>query len=167
MGGLPNILKMFFAKKRKKSTEEVEALRVDFKQRYHHFKLLLSANNKSLEIMADIEQILFGEKPFGMSYIRANCTAVSVNVFRMITNLERLAPGKYGALTGRFNEIKGGIDNLLVWKADMTDKRLVIALEDVDSQMADFVGSKMANLGELRRHVDIQIPSGLAAFTDP
>ncbi|MBW2591477.1 MAG: pyruvate, water dikinase [Deltaproteobacteria bacterium] len=162
MGGLPNIFKMFFAKKRKKSTEEVEALRVDFKQRYHHFKLLLSANNKSLEIMADIEQILFGERPFGMSYIRANCTAVSVNVFRMITNLERLAPGKYGALTGRFNEIKGGIDNLLVWKADMTDKRLVIALEDVDSQMADFVGSKMANLGELRRHVDIQIPSGFA-----
>ena len=162
MGGLSDILKKFFPKKEKKTIEAVEALRVDFKRRYHHFKLLLSANNKSLEIMADIEKMLSGERPFGMSYIRANCTAVSVNVFRMITNLARLAPGKYDALTGRFNEIQSRIDGLLVWKGDTADQRRVIALEDIDSQMADLVGSKMANLGELRKHVDINIPTGFA-----
>ena len=74
---------------------DAEALRTAFQTRYHNFKLLLSANNKALQIMSELEEVRKGDRPFGMSFIRANCTAVSVNVFRMVKCMEQLAPRKY------------------------------------------------------------------------
>ena len=87
MGALFDHFKKFFIKKPKLSDTEVEELRIAFKERYHSFKLLLNANNKALEIMADMERALEGQQLFGMSFIRASCTAVSVNVFNMIKNM--------------------------------------------------------------------------------
>ena len=46
--------------KKGQAPEDVERLRVEFRQRYHSFKLLLGANSKALVIMADIEQALAG-----------------------------------------------------------------------------------------------------------
>ena len=56
MGFIQKILKKIFKSRNKPSETAAEALRVDFQRRYHHFKLLLNANHKSLEIMAEIEQ---------------------------------------------------------------------------------------------------------------
>ena len=91
----------------RKTTDEptdaaVDALRIEFKDRYHSFKLLLSANHKALEIMADIEESLRAPKPFGMTFVRAACTSAAVNVFSMVRNLEKLAPEKYTGLFERF-----------------------------------------------------------------
>ena len=97
MGIFANILGRFPFKSRKEkfSPASIEELRTAFKDRYHNFKVLLAANNKALEIMAEMEEALRGDRPFGMSFVRANCTAVSVNVFRIVKNLDQLAPGKY------------------------------------------------------------------------
>ena len=100
------IINKILKRNRPKSPSGAEHLRNDFKSRYHSFKLLLSSNNKSLDIMADIEKLLDGSRLFGMSHVNANRTAVSVNVYKMIKNLEVLAPGKYGELSLRFNDIQ-------------------------------------------------------------
>ena len=141
---------------------DVEELRNLFRARYHSFKLLLSANNRSLEIMADLEAALRGARTFGMSFVRANCTAVSVNVYRIIKNLDDLAPGKYGKLYERFNDIQERINQTLAQKRISTGQELVVPLAKVNREMTDQVGSKMANLGEIKNRIKVTVPEGFA-----
>ena len=141
-------------------TSSAEELRTLFRARYHNFRLLLSANNKALEIMTDLEEALRGTRTFGMSFIRANSTAVSVNVYKIIKNLDELAPEKYHTLYVRFSEIQQRIDQILRQKKISKGDHLVVPFRDVKKEMADQVGSKMANLGEIKNRIGISVPEG-------
>ena len=139
---------------------EVDALRLTFKSRFHSFKLLLAANSRILEAMADMERALQGNESFSMAFVQARCTSISVNVFRMITDMENIAPGKYSALRESFVAIQRQIDALLGQKKQLTDKRLVIPLAAVSSDMTDMVGGKMANLGDVKNKLNMKVPDG-------
>lgn len=141
---------------------DVEELRTTFKVRYHHFKLLLNANNKALEMMTEMEHALHGNRPFGMAFIKAACTAISANVFHIVKNLNELAPGKYEELYDRFKEIQENISRELSVREHKIGDKLVIPLAEADKDMADQVGSKMANLGEVRNRIHLPVPPGFA-----
>src|SRR5208282_42085 len=97
---------------------DAEALRTAFQTRYHNFKLLLSANNKALQIMSELESAQKGDSPLGMSFIRSHCTAVSFNVYRMVKSMDQLAPGKYTDLNDSFRSIQSRITKLLFDKKE-------------------------------------------------
>ncbi len=139
---------------------DVETARTAFQTRYHNFKLLLSANNKALQIMSEMGEARKGDTPFGMSFIRANCTAVSVNVFRMVKSMDQLAPQKYTDLYDCFRSIQGRITEILSEKRQTSAGPLIISLQDVDKTRSDEVGNKMANLGEIRNRLCIKVPNG-------
>lgn len=162
MGILADLFqKLTFRRRREElSPARIEELRTAFKDRYHSFKVLLAANNKALEIMAEMEEALRGARPFGMSFVRADCTAVSVNVFRIVKNLDQLAPGKYRELFDQFKEIQGRINEVLSRRRLPKAERLVLPFEAIDVTMADQVGSKMANLGEVMTRLDLAVPPG-------
>ena len=139
---------------------DAEAVRTAFQTRYHNFKLLLSANNKALQIMSELEEAGKGDRPFGMSFIRGNCTAVSVSVFRMVQCMDQLAPSKYIGLNDSFRSIQGRITEILSAKKETGSGPLIVSLEDVDKTRSDETGNKMANLGEIRNHLGIKVPGG-------
>lgn len=154
------IFQNIFAGRFSGDLEILERLRLDFKERYINFKQLVSANNRALEKMADIERALAGERFFGMSFVRSSATAVSTNVFQMVKKLQLLAPGKYDDLTRKYMEIARQIDLLLREKKQAEDLPGVIFLEDIDKRSVDQTGSKMANLGEIKNRVGMNVPSG-------
>jgi pyruvate,water dikinase len=160
MNRLSNLFKKLFYRKPRPAAADVEELRIAFKERYHNFKLLLNANNRSLEVMANIEAALQGQRPFGMSFVKASYTAVSVNVLHMIKNIDALSHGKYQELYARFNAIQQHIDRLLTQKTPVTDQRLLIPFSLINKDMADLVGSKMANLGEIKNNIHLRVPEG-------
>ena len=138
----------------------IEELRVAFKERYHHFKLLLSANNRSLEMMADIEQALQGKHPFGMSFVRSRATSISVNVFRMIQSIHHLAPDKYSDLDQRFSDIEKTVDRILKQTRFIPAVRMVLPLTVLDKDASEVAGSKMSNLGEVKNRIHLKVPAG-------
>jgi len=134
------------------SPEEAEALRTAFKDRYHHFKLLLDANHQALEIMAEIEEALRGGRPFGMTFVRGRSTRVSTHVFRMIRGLVELAPDKgYGDLFERFKEIQKRINPHVYPQGAPLEGAIVIPFKEIDRRSVGQTGLKIAGLGELRR----------------
>ncbi len=142
------------------SAGEIESLRTAFKTRYHSFKLLLNANNKALEAMTQLEEALRGSSPFGMTFVRARITALSTNVFQMIKHLNELAPNKHEALFERFRHIRGKISPCMEEKEAVKADPLVISLRNCRRDMADKVGAKAANLGEVGRALHLPIPNG-------
>jgi pyruvate,water dikinase len=163
MGLFSQLLK---ALKGRKEALDAEELRIAFRARYHQFKLLLNANNRALETMAEIEEALKGTWPFGMHFVRSRCTAVAASVFQMVKNLNDLAPGPYSALFDRFKEIQGLINPYLSPKDQSSGGPLVLALDDIDRNMADQVGAKMANLGEMKNRLGLRVPDGFVITAD-
>jgi hypothetical protein len=94
--------------------ETDEELQRGFKLRYLQFKRILNANDKVLNMMAEMEEALQGNKPFGMSFVRSRCTLISANVYQIIQHLNALAhDGPYQALYERFKDIQQKVGSLL------------------------------------------------------
>ncbi|MBI4774263.1 MAG: pyruvate, water dikinase [Deltaproteobacteria bacterium] len=160
MSRIADFVRNLAPRRRNADTEGVEALRNDFRARYHRFKLLLNANNKALEIMAEMEEALKGRQPFGMTFVMSQCTSVSTSVWQIIKNLNELAPGPYEELYERFKEIQKQINPFVQRKDTSAKGPLVIPLKEVDKEKTDLVGAKIANLGEIRKHVYPKVPNG-------
>ncbi|MDA8139346.1 MAG: PEP-utilizing enzyme [Desulfobacteraceae bacterium] len=159
-------LRTFLSKFRKSiqahSDEEVEALRVGFKERYHQFKLLLNANNRALELMSEIERALQGSTPFGMHFVRSQCTRISTDVFQIIKHINALAPNKYSVLFERFKEIQHQLNPFVHPSTCEIKGPLVMPMATVDRGSADQTGPKMANLAEVAKQLQLKIPDGFA-----
>jgi pyruvate,water dikinase len=160
MGRISRFFESIFSKREIEKSANVEELRTAFKSRYHQFKLLLNANNKALELMAEMAEALRGTWPFGMSFVRARSTSVSTNVFQIVMHLNELSAGKYEALYERFKEIQKRINPFIYPKTATKEGPLVLPLRDVDRDMADQAGSKLANLGEIRNRIHLRVPDG-------
>ena len=140
--------------------QDAEAARSLFQTRYHALRLLLAANTKALELMATMEGAVNGTDIYGMSFVRSHCTALGVSVFQMVRHLDTLAPEKYAQLFDRLQDIQQQIDEELATHRQPNQAPLVVPLSKVDRQSVDFVGAKMANLGEVATVVGMAVPDG-------
>jgi pyruvate,water dikinase len=161
MGPLFKRLKRYFSGGKAEPALSLEEMRSAFKAKYHAFKLLLAANNAALQLMTDLEAALHGNHSFGMTFIRSHATAVCVNVFSLIRYLNELSGNKYQALGPVFSSIEGQITQVLKKRQAPTIQELVLPLSQVHKEMADGVGSKMANLGEIQSKLPgLTVPGG-------
>jgi len=152
----------FFGKEEMRDTSGLSdaELQAEFKRRYHNFKLLLTANTEALRIMSDMERALRERRTFGMSFVRAQSTAVAVNVYRIVKHLREIAPGKYDELGDRLTAIQKDIDHILTQSKTAPGPELVLPLEEVSLALSDQVGGKMAALGEIVQKLALPVPPG-------
>jgi pyruvate,water dikinase len=107
-----------------------------------------------------MEHALRESQSFGMSFIRGNCTAISINVYKIIENMNEIAPNRYKLLYDSFNKIENRLNRVLKERKKFVRGELVLPLKTVNKEMADQVGSKMANLGEIMNRVGLPVPEG-------
>lgn len=137
------------------------ARKIDLPKRYRHFRSLLTANNTALELMSEMEQALEDSQPYSMSFVRGHCTALSVNVYKMVTNLRELSGGKYAALGEAFERITGKLEDTIDPHEQTTKEYpYIIPMGSVDARSAEQTGAKLSNLGELGSRLGLMIPDG-------
>ena len=153
---LDRITSLFHGKPRLKPAE----LQAAFRGHYKDFRALLTANNNALELMAELEQALGAGHSFGMAFVRGNCTALSVNIYKMIQHLTRLADGRYAELDHPFRAITRQLEQLIAIRSLSTEGTVILSMGEIDASTVDQVGKKMANLGEVRNRVGLRTPDG-------
>ena len=135
----------------------------EFKTKYWNFKSLLSLNQKILENMSSMELTYSGDKIYGFGFLRKSNTELSVCLFRVITLMDRIAPGKYRALLQKFEEIQSSLNMI----CEIEDRRgkdasswICMDIRELGAVDADMAGAKASNLGEIRKKAGIVIPEG-------
>lgn len=146
--------------------EESEVTLSILREYFGYFKKLLSENNQILEIMAEMEEKaslgLF--PPVTIGYIRSRVRVVSQKVENTIYYLNKISGNKYGRLYDVHDEISNRINEKIERKKEVPAADLTIPLEKITRDMADIVGGKMANMGEIMRE-NVPVPHGFAIST--
>jgi pyruvate,water dikinase len=157
-------LKQFFRKRQEGKLRDAEKardqIRRAFTQRYLNFKALLSLNDQVLETINEMEQALEDDRGFGMPFIRAHCTSLSVNLFKIIKNLNEITERRFEALFSVFDGIWAKIDKEVKKKRTTPQGDWVLPLESLTRDTAGQAGNKMANLGEVKNLAGLPVPEG-------
>ncbi len=159
---LTSLIKRLFGSPTPPSEAEVRAYREAHKLSGLRFKLLLAANNRALEVMTDLEEAQKGARPFGLTYVRTQAVRAGAAVFQIVTILNELTGNKYAALVPRLKDIQARINEAVRPRAHQASGPLVVDLAEAGAELADEVGGKVANLGEVGRKLGLPIPRGFA-----
>lgn len=132
---------------------------------FQKFKTLLELNNKTLELIADMGDKLSGDYIFDKHYIHSTSQKMADYVYKLIYNLNSIAPHKYLELYDAFNRINSEIESELQGRLVIPESSFTMPYRMVNRDYSDVVGSKNANLAELKNFLQINTPDGFAITT--
>lgn len=135
---------------------------LSFLEVFSRFQKILALNNRILELMADMGDKLGGDYIFDKQYIISTCEKMSDYVSKLIYNLDAIASHKYSRLFDVFNKINEDINQELKGKIIIPESDFIISYESINRDFSDIVGSKNANLAEIKNFLDIRTPEGFA-----
>ena len=135
-----------FRKNRDIQTESPE--RALFLKKFQHFQNLLAGNNHALELIAELEQLCYGAKPFTLETVIERVERLMAQVYDIAEDLNDLSGGKYSTLPEAVERIGAEIFEDLARKRNVEKTSLTIALGRISREQLAEVGGKSANLGE-------------------
>ncbi len=133
-----------------------------FHRKYASFKRLLLANNHALEIIADLENTIYQDRPFTYMYAVSQTESLVVEVNSIVTALNELSGNNYPDLQACAQRITEGVFSELLRKRHFEDTSLVLPIERLSLDSVSEVGGKAANLGEVYNRAHLPVPLGFA-----
>ncbi len=141
----------------KKTETDVE---IAIRTKFEAFLTVLAENEHGLALMTELEKKLFEKQLISIPYLKSMIKNLSKSVFTAIENLQRLSDGKYDKLYDVYNEIELKIRRILTGSEIPIYTPLIISMDKIHREHIDKVGSKMANLGELKNNCHVRVPDG-------
>jgi pyruvate,water dikinase len=132
------------------------------RRKYAGFRRLLATNNEILELIADLEGALADGQRIPNDELRSICKAVTERTGLMVDDLNTIADGRYRSLQGNVERIAEGLEEAMRTVEGTPVTAACLPLERIDRRLADVVGGKAANLGEVRNVVGLPVPPGFA-----
>ncbi|MDP3049721.1 MAG: PEP/pyruvate-binding domain-containing protein, partial [Thermodesulfovibrionales bacterium] len=157
---MKNFLRIF--KKSPKETRKDKSFKESLKDRYLAFQNLLRENNHVLSVMADMEEKLSGEYLFDRQYIDTTVRAISDGVLKITEHLNAVSKDKYRQLYKSYAEINEEIKNILARKLEIPVSDLTIPIENLNKEMPQIAGGKIAHLGEIKNRLNLLTPEGFS-----
>ncbi len=140
------------------SPREEDALR----RKYDSFKSLLIKNNRSLELLTELEHLLYENKPFTLDQVTTLSEDLISMVYDIAEDLNALSRGRYPGLFDATERIGVTVLRDLAHRKKLRKSELVLPLRSLSASLADEVGGKAANLGEVANRAGLPTPQGFA-----
>ena len=132
------------------------------RRKYASFRQLLATNNEILERIADLEAALAADQPIPKDDLLAIAESVRERAVAIVDDLNVIADGRFRSLRGNVDRIAAGIGEALRSVQGTPVTAACLPLEELDRRMADVVGGKTANLGEVSNVLGLPVPPGFA-----
>ena len=136
-----------------------------FVEIFTKFQTILEFNNKVLDLMAEMGDKLSGDYIFDKQYIRSACGQMADYVYKLIYNLDAIAPHKYLPLYDAFSRINSEIEEELEGMIVIPESDFTMPYNLVSRDFSDVVGAKNANLAEIKNFLRVRTPEGFAITT--
>ena len=156
MSTFTNWIKAAF-RDRKKSASQVPFIVL-----FSVFQKILEYNNQVLELMAEMGTKLGGAYIFDQQYIRSSCHHIADLVYKLIYNLNSMAPKKYLNLYDAFGAINNDIEEELAGRPVIPQAEYTMPYSLITDDFTDVVGAKNANLAEIKNLLGLKAPEGFA-----
>ncbi len=141
--------------------EEPQAALALVQDKFAHFLSILESNNNVLKVISDMEEKAQGDYLLDMNYIHTSLGQIREGVDKIVEGLIGLGGEKYTSLRGRCAEINAGIARLLPGTRPVEEDAFTIPFDELGADRAFSVGSKSAQLGEMKR-LGLPVPDGFA-----
>lgn len=152
-------LKNFFFDRRNKD------LKSSFPALFERFQDILKKNNEILEIVADMGDKLGGSYIFDQQYIISSCERLDDLVYRLVYDLNVLSSQKYIGLYPAFEKIRQQVQASLEGKQTASKKSTILFYDKISRDDLADVGTKNANVAELKNVLQYPAPEGFAIST--
>jgi pyruvate,water dikinase len=131
-------------------------------ENFSNFLTILENNNRVLKIISDMEEKSQGEYLFDINYIRSSLADVRSGVLGITEGMVALGGERYEPLRDRYAHINDEISRFFPENKPVEKDEFAIPLEDVGREKSWSVGSKGAQLGEMKSKLDLPVPEGFA-----
>jgi len=137
---------------------ELQAIR----EKFEHFHALLDLNNRVLHLISDMEEKAQGEFLFDMNYIRQSILELRKDIGGLIERMIALGGDAYIPLRDRFELIDNEVDIVFPSNRPVREDTFTRDFGKLNRMHSYSVGSKNAQLGEMKSKLDLPVPDGFA-----
>jgi len=149
----------------RKKEEQAQRTAAELRVLYEQFREILAANDATLQTIADVEDRLAGRVPFSFNAVVRQVRRAIMDVFVMVKNLNRMTGGKYGGLYDVLRALNVRFEEECAGRLEVPPGPIVIDVGSLRTADAQVAGTKMANLGEVRRALGFNVPDGFVITT--
>lgn len=140
---------------------EVEIdIKDDLQVRYEAFLDLLTENEHSLDQMTELENKYYNHQLISIPYLKSMIKNLSRRIKNILFNLQALSGNDYKLLFQVFENMEKDVREITTGSKDTIYTPVIIPMDKITTKFIDKVGSKMANLGDLKNKCNLKIPDG-------
>ena len=133
-----------------------------FKEKYNYFKRLLLKNDEALDLLTDLEQLVYENRSFTLDSFIGRTEKLIGAVYEQAEYLNGQTTGSYSELIEQTEKLGIKILSELVKKKEIRKSHWVLPLRNLSRDKLSEVGGKAANLGEVANRVNLPTPQGFA-----
>jgi len=134
----------------------------EIQRNFDSFLRLLDCNNEALKLINELKEKSSGEYLFDMEYVRTNLTKLDEYVIEIVESLNDIGNDRYENLLESYDRIRAVTHATLPGEDEILRDDGVIPFSELDIGHVGHVGSKSANLGELRNRLGLPVPDGFS-----